>query len=178
MQQKDESRLLEYQIASFPLNSVFLKIREIESVSFLVSARKTETHPAGENDHDEKKYYSQPMLDKITPMTSDVKGKGASLFVQKSFWNSAWVAGMPYATLLRISGLSLLLLVWGLSTAALVPLSWRLFMSVVFSSPASSQKPLCCSLVGDKSLEMHIDQVNLINNMAHVGDTVLSMANQ
>lgn len=48
------------------------------------------------------------MPDEITPMTSDVKGKGAALFVQESFWSSAWVAGMLYPALFRISGLALL----------------------------------------------------------------------
>lgn len=56
----------------------------------------------------DEKIYSQPVPNKTTPTTSDVKGKGAALSVHRSFWSSAWVAGMLHPAPFRISGLSLL----------------------------------------------------------------------
>lgn len=44
------------------------------------------------NDQDEKKFYSQTVSDEITPMTSDVKGKGAAFLVWKSFLVLGWEA--------------------------------------------------------------------------------------
>lgn len=150
MQQKDECRLLEYQIASFPVNLVFLKIRG--KLKVYPSQKTADSSCSGK----ECSRWKEVLLPDNARWnnTHDLWCQRERCFFScTEIFPGAWVAGMIYATLFRISGLSPLSL--GIEHGCPGPFVRETFYVFIFSSPASLQKPLYCSLVGNSILENH-----------------------
>lgn len=173
MQQRAESKVLEYPTASFPLNPVFLKIREKLKVN---PSQKT----ADSSCNGKWPRWKEGQLPDSTRWNTTHDPwcqRERCCFSCAEISPGAWVAGMIHAI---HPGLVDYLCFSQFRNWTGLPWAFcqRDFLCLYILQSCFSQKPWYHSLGGDSGLQMHIDQVNMSNNLVHVGDTVLPMARQ